>query len=80
MPGSMNELERNIATITSDLRNLTDNFKEFKSDTKKLIEKVDIVEAKGIATSERVSNVAVFQGIFSVVIGAIAAYLGVSRK
>ena len=76
----MNELERNIATITSDLRNLTDNFKEFKSDTKKLIEKVDIVEAKGIATSERVSNVAVFQGIFSVVIGAIAAYLGVSRK
>lgn len=78
------DIGENIATINANLKNLTKNFEEYKNDNKKFVEnitkKVDNVENKQIATSTKVGNLAVFQSIFSVIIGAIATYLGVQTK
>jgi len=75
----LTDLSINVATIATNLTNLAANFREFKDDTKQLIKKVDDVEEMAIKTSERVSNVAIFQGAFSLLIGAIATYLGVKK-
>lgn len=76
----MNQLNSDIAVIKNRIENLDKNFTEFKDESKRLISRVDIIEDRSIATSEKVSNLAIFQGIFSVIIGAIATYLGVNRK
>jgi predicted nucleic acid-binding Zn-ribbon protein len=77
---NMNQLNSDIAVIKNRIENLDKNFTEFKDESKRLISRVDIIEDRSIATSEKVSNLAIFQGIFSVIIGAIATYLGVNRK
>jgi len=76
----MNELKSDIAVIKNKIDNLDRNFTEFKNDTKALVARVDTVEDRTIATSEKVSNLGVFSTIFSVVMGAIATYLGVNKR
>lgn len=77
-------IKEDIAVIKNQLSNLNKNFEDYKNDNKKFCEtitkKVDDVENKAITTSERVSNLAVFQGAFSILIGAIATYLGVNKQ
>lgn len=73
-----------IVGIRSDLSNLVKSFDEFKQEQRNLIEKIDIrvgaVEIAQARTNERLSNMAIFQGAFSVVIGAIATYLGIQKQ
>ena len=74
-----NKLSKDMAVIVNEMKNMNNNFKEFKNDTKELVKKVNGVENKQIAIEARTSNLAIFQGVFSVIIGAIASYLGVKR-
>ena len=85
-----NTVGEDIAVIKNQITNLSKNFEDFKNDNKKFIDgltrqmndvenRQNDVENKQIATSERVSNLTVFQTTLSVVIGAVATYLGVSK-
>ena len=65
-----------IAVIKNQITTLSDSFKEFKEDNKALSIRLETVENTGIKTTERVSNLAIFQGVFSLIIGAIATFLG----
>jgi len=73
-----------IVGISKDVSNLKSSFEEFKRDQKEIIEKLDnrmgLMEVAQARTNERVSNMTIFQGAFSIVIGAIATYLGVQRQ
>ena len=71
-----NSIGEDIAVIKNQITNLSKSFDEFKTDNKALAVRLEITENSTIKTSERVSNLAIFQGVFSVIIGAIAAYLG----
>ena len=79
-----NTLGEDIAVIKNQITNLSKNFEDFKTDNKKfcseVTKKIDNIENQQIATTEKVSNLAIFQGVFSVIIGAIATYLGVGNK
>ena len=72
-----------IAVIKNQITNLSNNFEEYKDDNKKFCEnitnKVNSTENKQIATETKVSNLAIFQSIFSIIIGGIATYLGGRR-
>ena len=77
------QTREDIAVIKTQLTNLCDNFSEFKDDNKKFCEKttskVNANENGRIAIEQKVSNQTIFQSTLSVVIGAIATYLGVKR-
>lgn len=77
-------LETNIAVMGADLKNLIKSFEEYKVDSKKFVDtistRVNDVENANIETKTRVSNFAIFQTVFSLLIGAIASYLGVHGK
>jgi hypothetical protein len=77
---TMHQLGEDLAVIRTELKNLNCNFIEFKNDNKSIVGRINDIENRQISTSEKVSNLAVFQSVFSIVIGAIATYLGVSRK
>lgn len=72
-----------IAVIKNQLTNLSNNFEEFKNDNKKFVtditSKVDNIDNKQVATETRVGNFALFQSVLSIIIGAIATYLGVKQ-
>jgi len=81
----MNEKEKNtittdIAVIKNEMKNISASFEDFKKTYTKYCDKLETVENKQIATSEKVSNLAIFQSVFSIIIGAIATYLGVNRQ
>ncbi len=76
----MSKIETDIAVIKNEIKNLSKSFKDFKGDYKGYCEKVDQVENRQIATQTKVGNLAVLQSVFSVIIGAIATYLGAGRK
>jgi hypothetical protein len=86
MPKQVNDtthLREDIAVINNKISNLTENFNDFRGEQKKFCEnittKVDVIENKEIATDQKVSGMAVFQSVFSVIIGAISAYLGTNK-
>ena len=73
-----------IVGISRDVSNLKDSFEEFKNDQKviicKLDERMGDMEVAQARTNERVSNMTVFQGAFTIIVGAVASYLGVQGK
>ncbi len=77
-------LREDIAVIKNQLLNLTQTFTDFRNDQRKfcdnITDKVDNIENKQISTDQKVSGLAIFQSVFSIIIGAIASYLGVNRK
>jgi len=79
-----NTMKEDIAVIKNELVNLTKNFEEFKNDNKRFCDnttgRVNDIENKAISISERVSNLTVFQTAFSLIIGAIATYLGINKQ
>jgi hypothetical protein len=80
----MSKMSEDIAVIKSEVFALSKTMDEFKTDTKGFIrassDRIDVVEARSISTDQKVSNMSVFQSVFSVIIGAVATYLGWSRK
>ena len=74
-----NKIGEDIAVIKEKISALTKSFEDFRNDNKGLISRVDEIESCSIKTGERVSNLSVFQTVFSIVIGAIASYLGYKK-
>jgi hypothetical protein len=74
-----NSLGEDIAVIKEKITALSKSFDEFKSDNKALSARLELTENSTIKTSEKVSNLAIFQGAFSIIIGAIATYLGYNK-
>jgi len=73
-----------IVGIRSDLSNLLNNFNKFETKMDERLNTMDsrlgTLEVAQGGLRERTSNLAIFQGAFSVVIGAIATYLGIQQK
>lgn len=72
-------LSTDIAVIKNEIKNISSNISKLEKVTDDFCKKLDSVENKQVATDERVSNLSVFQAIFSTVIGAIATYLGIQK-
>ena len=75
-----NQLTEDMAVMKSEFKNFNKNFEGFILSYQKYCEKIDVVENKQIETQTKVSNLAIFQSVFSIIIGAIATYLGVQPK
>ena len=84
MPNSnqqqFNQLTEDMAVMKSEFKNFNENFKGFVTNYQKYCEKIDKVENEHIEVKTKVSNLAIFQSIFSIIIGAIATYLGIQSK
>ena len=80
----MATIGEDIASMRADLRNISENFKDFKESNNEFCKSVtirlDTVEDKALETSQRVSNLAIFQSVLSILIGAAATFLGVKRQ
>ena len=74
------DVATDIAVIKNEIKNISATISKLEKVTDTYCKKLDEVENKQVATTERVSNLAVFQAIFSTIVGAIATYLGVTRK
>jgi hypothetical protein len=81
---SINEVGENVAVIANEMKNLSKNFEDFKCDQKKLGEdlkiKVNNNENEIVSLKTKTGNLAIFQSVFSIIIGAIATYLGANKK
>jgi chromosome segregation ATPase len=77
---SKENLATDIAVIKNEIKNISATISKLEKVTDTYCKKLDEVENKQAATTERVSNLAVFQAVFSTIVGAIATYLGVTRK
>ena len=75
-----NSIGEDIAVIKNQITNLSKSFDEFRNDNKALAVRLESTENNTIKTSERVSNLAIFQSVFSIIIGAIATYLGTGSQ
>ena len=74
------DVATDIAVIKNEIKNISATISKLEKVTDTYCKKLDEVENKQVATTERVSNLAVFQAVFSTIVGAIATYLGVTRK
>ena len=70
---------KDIAVIKNELKNLNKNITDYRENNKDIIIRLNDVEKQSDKNEERTSNLAVFQSTFSIVIGAISAYLGVKK-
>jgi uncharacterized coiled-coil DUF342 family protein len=77
---SKDTLATDIAVIKNEIKNISTTITKLEKVTDEYCKKLDGVENKQVATAEKVSNLAVFQAVFSTIIGAIATYLGVNTK
>ena len=77
---SRENLATDIAVIKNEIKNISATISKLEKATDTYCKKLDEVENKQVATTERESNLAVFQAVFSTIVGAIATYLGVTRK
>ena len=77
-------LREDVAVIKQKIIGLTENFSDFRASQSKFCDnittKVDSIENKSLITDQKVSGMAVFQSVFSIIIGAIATYLGMNKK
>jgi uncharacterized protein YoxC len=73
-------MKEDIAVIKTEMRNTTKVLDEIKDDVKDIVDKIDCIEKKNAKLEERVSNLNIFQASLSVVIGAIASYLGMNER
>ena len=80
---NINEVGESVAVLLAELKNLSKNFDEFKNSNEKFCDnitrKVNDNENGRIAIEQRQSNLTVFQSVLSIIIGAIATYLGVKK-
>ena len=80
---NINEVGESVAVLLTELKNLSNNFDEFKVNNAKfcdnITKKVNDNENAKIAMETKQSNLTIFQTTLSVVIGAIATYLGVRK-
>ena len=78
-----NTIGEDIAVIKNQITNLADSFKEFKTENKTfctaITRQADDTENIAIKNGERISNMAVFQGALTAIVGAVATYLGVKQ-
>ena len=74
------DLATDIAVIKNEIKNISTNISKLEKVTDNYCKKLDEVENKQVATAEKVSNLAVFQAVFSTIVGAIATYLGVTKQ
>lgn len=74
-----NQLTEDIAVMKVEFKNFNKGFEVFLSNYQKYCEKIERVENEHIEVKTRVSNLAVFQSVFSIIIGAIATYLGIRK-
>lgn len=83
MARSNSKVGADIAVIKTQIVNLSNNFEEYKNDNKEFVKsitkRVNDVENYQIATAQKVSNLAVFQTVFSTIIGGIASFLGMKK-
>ncbi len=77
---SKDSLATDIAVIKNEIKNISTNISKLEKVTDNYCKKLDEVENKQVATAEKVSNLAVFQAVFSTIVGAIATYLGVTKQ
>ena len=77
---SKENLATDIAVIKNEIKNISATISKLENAIDNYCKKLDEVENKQVATTERVSNLAVFQAVFSTIVGAIATYLWVTRK
>jgi len=77
---TQNNLATDIAVIKNEIKNISTNISKLEKVTDNYCKKLDDVENKQVATAEKVSNLAVFQAVFSTIVGAIATYLGVTKQ
>lgn len=75
-----NDVATDIAVIKNEIKNISTTISKLEKVTDNYCKKLDEVENKQVATAEKVSNLAVFQAVFSTIVGAIATYLGVSKQ
>jgi hypothetical protein len=75
-----NDVATDIAVIKNEIKNISTTISKLEKVTDNYCKKLDEVENKQVATTEKVSNLAVFQAIFSTIVGAIATYLGVTKQ
>jgi uncharacterized coiled-coil DUF342 family protein len=75
-----NDVATDIAVIKNEIKNISTTITKLEKATDNYCKKLDEVENKQVATTERVSNLAVFQAVFSTIVGAIATYLGVTKQ
>lgn len=80
---SINEVGENVAVLLTEFKNLSKNFEDFKFDHKtfaaEINKKANTNENDIISLKTKTSNLAIFQSVFSVIIGAIATYLGAKK-
>jgi len=74
------DVATDIAVIKNEIKNISTNISKLEKVTDNYCKKLDDVENKQVATAEKVSNLAVFQAVFSTIVGAIATYLGVTKQ
>ena len=81
---NINEVGESVAVIISELRGLTKNFDDYKAETRKFNDAIDVrvttTEVCQAKLETKTGNLAIFQSVFSIIIGAIATYLGVQGK
>lgn len=75
-----NDVATDIAVIKNEIKNISTTISKLEKVTDNYCKKLDEVENKQVATAEKVSNLAVFQAVFSTIVGAIATYLGVTKQ
>lgn len=73
-----------IAVIKNQILNLSEQFKGYREEsdrcTEKLTTRITVIELDNVATKQKVSNMTIFQSVFSVVVGGVATFLGSTSK
>ena len=73
-----------ISEIKTNLINLTKSFDIFREDQENIItrltDRIGAVEVVQSRQDERISNLSVFQTTLTLVIGAVATFLGVQKR
>ena len=80
---TIDEVGESVAVIVNEIKHLSKNFEDFRNDTKKFCDntttKVNDLENEQIGIKTRQSNLTIFQTTLTLIIGAIAAFLGVKK-
>ena len=68
-----------IARIEENMKSIKDDVVEIRDNTDALTKDLGVNGNRVTAVETKTANLAIFQGVFSVIIGAIATYLGVQK-
>jgi formyltetrahydrofolate synthetase len=73
------DLQTDIAVIKECLKNIDLNIIEIKKNNRDAEERINILETGYASLRQRLDNFALFQTALSLLVGAIAAFLGAQR-